>query len=80
MPLDFQMRGEATIMKWLLVILTSCLPFSVAAVLARQPASLAAYDTAAARSVHLRELGLQRQQISDQMVVLQAQGRNFLPR
>jgi hypothetical protein len=69
-----------SIMKYLMLILPSLLPFGVAALLAIQTSTTPMPNSVEERKAAIHELQVERGKISTRLSVLEAEGRNFLPR
>jgi len=67
-------------MKYPMLILPSLLPFCVAAILALQTSTTPMPNSAEDRAAAIHQLQVERGKISAELTVLEAQGRNFLPR
>jgi len=80
MPSHFEIDKWRSIMKYLTLILPSLLPFGVAALLAIQTSTTPIPNSAEERKAAIHELQVERSKISTELSVLEAEGRNFLPR
>lgn len=67
-------------MKYLMLVLPSLLPFSLAMLMSLQAGSLPNRNTAEQRDAAVRELRMERGKITARISVLESEGRNFLPR
>ena len=80
MASHFEIHEWRSIMKYLMLILPSLLPFCVAGLLAIQSSSLPTPNSPEERKAAIHELQVERGKISARISILEAEGRNFLPR
>jgi hypothetical protein len=76
----FEIHEWRLVMKYLMLILPSLLPFCVAGLLAIQTSTTPMPNSAEERKAAIHELQVERGRISTELTVLEAEGRNFLPR